>query len=139
MAHSIQWPRSTVVATAVLALGAAVGVFMVGFRGLLIEPVVMEVQGPCESKAPCSRVRCVFENQGPVPARGTVIIDTWRGLEDARGYAGVRRLIPVSLGPRERVEHVLDVVGVPYTKAETMVRCMPGYVSGGYPLRETAP
>ncbi|GEM_PF-2547231 len=125
------------VSLGLVVVGVAAAVFMVGFRGLLVEPVVMQVVGPCpEATSACTRVRCVFQNQGPVPARGRVIIDTWQGQEDAYDYAGVRRFLDVALAPGERVDHVLDVAGVPYAGAATMVRCMPGYVSGGYPLLE---
>jgi len=124
-------------ATAILGAALLIGAWMVLGRGLLVEPVLMDVLGEClEADGPCTRVRCVFENQGPVPSRAQVIVDTWRGVEDAYDYAGVRRILSVSLAPGERADHTLEVVGVPYAGASTMVRCMPGYVAGGYPLKE---
>ena len=113
---------------------------MVVLRGLLVEPVIMEVLGACGADEGCSEIRCVFENQGPLPARGEVIIDTWLpgDPEAGRPFAGVRETVAVALAPGERLEHT-SAVRVPFVAARTMVRCMPGYVSGGYPLEPSAP
>ncbi len=133
-APGIKTMRAT--ATSIVALGMAYGLFMVLLRGLLIEPVVMEALGPCADLARCTEVRCVFENQGPLPARGTVVVDTWLAADErsGRAFAGVRHVVPVSLGPGDRHDERLRAEGVPYAGPATMVRCMPGYIAGQYPL-----
>jgi hypothetical protein len=67
-----------------------------------------------------------------------VVVDTWLASDPATGrkFAGVRRVIPVSLRAGERADHVLRIEGVPFLDPATMVRCMPGYVTAGYPLEE---
>lgn len=95
-------------------------------RGLLVEPVDMRVLGDCGND--CSQVRCTMENQGPLRARGSVVIDAWSrgGYEDGTW----RQEVEYDLAPGERVEILRSFEGVYYLAGQTMVRCMPWYAAG---------
>ena len=107
----------------------------------------MRALGPCDGdrEEPCVRIRCTFENQGPLPTRGDVLLDVWterdRGdASDPAVYASEtpygekptarRRREHLRLGARERIEVVRDVPGVRWVRGATMVRCMPWYAGG---------
>ncbi len=112
------------------------GVAMLFIGGLLIGPVSVLATPGCLAEGvsrPCVRASCLFENQGPVPTRGSVVIDVWTtdpaDAVGARRIAAGRRTATLSLAPRERVPVVYDYPGVPYSPGHTMVRCMPWYAA----------
>lgn len=119
--------------TVALLIAAAAGAWVVLFAGLLIEPVDMRALGACPDAADCVRVRCRFNNQGPVPTRGDVLVDVWTDDgEDTylERIVPARVRVPLRLGAGEGVELVYDVPGVRHVPGATMVRCMPWYAGG---------
>lgn len=115
-----------VLVVAGVLVGAAVGGWAVRFGGLLIEPIAVDVLGPCGDEGSCARVSCTLENQGPVRTSGRVALDVFEGaFEDG----STRRFADLHLAAGERTTLVRDYPGVAPT-AGLMVRCMPWYSAG---------
>lgn len=95
-------------------------------HGLLVEPVDMQVLGPCG--AGCTEVRCVMKNQGPIRAVGRVVIDVWsdEGYEDGTW----RQEAAYDLAAGASVELIEVFEGVLHRRGKTIVRCMPWYAAG---------
>lgn len=116
-----------------VVVACAAGLWMLRFGGLLLEPVAVDV-GPCPGAAgPCTEVRCLFENQGPVRTKGGVVLDLWS--IDATDPDGHRRAVrehrsatlDLAAGAREEVRR--EVWGMTYRRGGIMVRCMPWYAA----------
>jgi hypothetical protein len=111
------------------------GAWLAMSHGLLVEPVDMKVLGDCGSD--CSQVRCIMENQGPVRARGSVVIDAWTGggYEDGTW----RQEVEYDLMPGSRAAIHRDFEGLHYIRGKTIVRCMPWYAAGRFKPARGAP
>ncbi len=115
-------------AFALLALGLlGAGGWGAVANGLLVAAVAMEAVGPCGRD--CTEVRCTMENQGPLRATGTVVIDAWSrgGYEDGTE----RQEVAYVLEPGARSEIVRAFPGVPFARGSTLVRCRPRGGGGG--------
>lgn len=118
---------------AVVLVAVLAGAWVVLFGGLLIEPVDMRALGPCEDEPDCVRVRCRFQNQGPLPARGPVLVDVWTHEDAQQGHrrtVPARVRVPLNLDAGEIIDLAYDVPGVRYVPGRTMVRCMPWFAGG---------
>ena len=114
----------------------AAGLGMLFLGGLLIEPVLVRSGPGCTAEGvahACVHAECLFENQGPVPTRGSVVIDVWTtdpaDPDGARRLAAARRTVSLRLWPGEQEAVARDYPGVPWDAGRTMVRCMPWYAA----------
>jgi hypothetical protein len=125
--------------TALALVAAALfvsGLAMLFAGGLLIEPVSVRAEAGCQDDGaahPCALATCIFENQGPVPTRGSVVLDVWTvdpaDEQGVRRLAAARRRHTLALRPGEREPIREPFPGVPYLPGRTMVRCMPWYAA----------